>query len=101
MKPTVLVLDVTDTVATTLQELAAGQSVDVPVAGQPTRITLREAIAPGHKFAVLAMARGDAVRKYGVVIGRASEAIAVGAHVHVHNLESCRGRGDRPAGETA
>ncbi len=101
MKPTVLVLDVTDTVATTLRELAAGQSVDVMAAGQPTQVTLREAIPPGHKFAVLAMANGAPVRKYGVVIGRASAAIAVGAHVHVHNLESCRGRGDRAAQEGA
>ena len=33
--------------------------------------------------------------KYGEIIGRATQDIAVGQHVHVHNLESCRGRGDK------
>ncbi len=32
--------------------------------------------------------------KYGQVIGRATADIAVGEHVHVHNIESTRGRGD-------
>ena len=31
----------------------------------------------------------------GQVIGRAMRAIAVGEHVHVHNIESGRGRGDK------
>ena len=42
-----------------------------------------------------AAARGDEIVKYGQVIGHASKAIAVGEHVHVHNVESARGRGDR------
>jgi altronate dehydratase small subunit len=29
------------------------------------------------------------------VIGKSSKAIRVGEHVHVHNIESARGRGDR------
>ena len=32
--------------------------------------------------------------KYGEEIGVASRAIAAGNHVHVHNLDSMRGRGD-------
>ncbi|MCK4789806.1 MAG: hypothetical protein KAV87_39060, partial [Desulfobacteraceae bacterium] len=30
------------------------------------------------------------------VIGKASQDIQVGHHVHVHNVESFRGRGDLP-----
>ncbi len=37
---------------------------------------------------------GDGVIKYGEIIGRATCDIDVGDHVHVHNVESQRGRGD-------
>ncbi|MFQ5657413.1 MAG: SAF domain-containing protein [Candidatus Methylomirabilales bacterium] len=40
------------------------------------------------------MARGAPIIKYGQVIGRATVEIAPGDHVHVHNMESLRGRGD-------
>lgn len=40
----------------------------------------------GHKVALAAIPAGAAVVKYGIVIGRASEDIAAGAHVHVHNV---------------
>ena len=43
-------------------------------------------IPAGHKVAVRAIAAGEPVHKYGQVIGIASGDIAVGAHVHVHNL---------------
>ena len=35
---------------------------------------------------------GDAILKYGQVIGIASAPICAGDHVHVHNLQSQRGR---------
>jgi len=49
-------------------------------------VTAREAIPSGHKIATRAIAAGEAVRKYGQVIGAATTDIAAGAHVHVHNL---------------
>jgi altronate dehydratase small subunit len=39
-----------------------------------------------------AMPAGHHIRKYGAAIGEATEAIAAGAHVHVHNLRSLRAR---------
>lgn len=39
----------------------------------------------GHKVALVAIAAGAAVVKYGVVIGHSTEAIQAGEHVHVHN----------------
>ncbi len=44
-------------------------------------------VPPGHKVAAGAIARGEAVRRYGQIIGFASKDIAAGEHVHVHNLE--------------
>ncbi len=40
------------------------------------------------------VAVGEEVRKYGEVIGLANAPISPGDHVHVHNVESQRGRGD-------
>ena len=45
-----------------------------------------ERIPAGHKVALRAHAVGEAVSKYGQIIGFATEAIAPGGHVHVHNL---------------
>ena len=38
----------------------------------------------------------DDIRKYGQVVGRATADIRTGDHVHVHNVEALRGRGDIP-----
>lgn len=43
-------------------------------------------VPPGHKVAVRAIAAGAPVRRYGQIIGHATQAIAPGQHVHVHNL---------------
>ena len=57
-------------------------------------VVLASAIPTGHKFATRPIAAGALIRKYGQVIGRASAAIGEGEHVHVHNVEGTRGRGD-------
>ena len=43
-------------------------------------------IHAGHKIAVRALAKGQAVRRYDKIIGFATRDIAAGEHVHVHNL---------------
>ncbi|MEY2686880.1 MAG: hypothetical protein RL375_1078, partial [Pseudomonadota bacterium] len=43
-------------------------------------------VPPGHKLAAQAIAAGEAVRRYGQVIGVATRDIAAGEHVHSHNL---------------
>jgi altronate dehydratase small subunit len=48
----------------------------------------------GHKIALAALKPGDPVIKYGESIGAASRAVKKGEYVHVHNLDSLRGRGD-------
>lgn len=45
-------------------------------------------IPAGHKYALKNIAKGEAVIKYGQVIGRASEDIPAGAWVHTHNVRS-------------
>jgi len=42
----------------------------------------------GHKVARQAIAAGEKIFKYGAPIGSATQDIAAGAHVHVHNVKS-------------
>ncbi len=79
-----------DNVMLAVVDLPAGATVD---AGGET-VTTVEAIPSGHKCARRAIAAGELIFKYGQPIGRATTAIQAGAHVHVHNVESLRGRGD-------
>jgi altronate hydrolase len=75
----VLKIDPRDDVAVALAPLAAGD----PVAGG---MTAAGDIPAGHKVALRAISRGEAVRKYGWPIGHATADIAAGEHVHSHNL---------------
>jgi altronate hydrolase len=51
-------------------------------------IEVREPIGLGHKVALVNIAAGEPVRKYGQIIGFASKAIPAGALVHVSNLNA-------------
>ena len=53
-------------------------------------LRLPRGVAMGHKFALVPIKEGDAIRKYGQVIGFAGRAILPGEHVHVHNLKTKR-----------
>ncbi len=66
-------------------------------------MTAAEAVSAGHKIACGTIAPGEAVRKYGQVIGLARAAIAPGAHVHVHNVSADVGdlRSDAQASQAA
>jgi altronate dehydratase small subunit len=85
-----------DDVAVALRDLPPGARVRFGGAAgvDELALTLASAIPTGHKFATRPIAEGALIRKYGQVIGKASAAIAIGEHVHVHNVEGTRGRGD-------
>lgn len=40
----------------------------------------------GHKVALVNIEPGEAIIKYGVTIGHATQAIRRGEHVHIHNV---------------
>jgi altronate dehydratase small subunit len=58
------------------------------------KLMAEEIIQTGHKIAIHRIPKGEVVIKYGEIIGRATQLITKGGYVHVHNLESLRGRGD-------
>ena len=47
-----------------------------------------EKIPAGHKYALQAIDKGEYLVKYGEIIGRATQDIAVGDWVHTHNVKS-------------
>ena len=90
-----IVMKAKDNVCTVVEAVAAGADVGMDIEGVPRFIKAVDSIPLGHKLAIRAIQKGDIIVKYGEIIGRATQDIAVGQHVHVHNLESCRGRGDK------
>jgi altronate dehydratase small subunit len=83
-----------DQVAVALIDLPAGVQVRVTCQSQTFTVVLKDPIEFGHKFAVKPVQEGADILKYGEVIGVALRDIAPGEHIHVHNLEGKRGRGD-------
>jgi hypothetical protein len=76
-----------DNVATLLEDAGPGDAA-VLGAAPDTRVALLETIALGHKVCLRAASKGDLIVKYGVPIGVATQDIAVGAWVHLHNCSS-------------
>jgi hypothetical protein len=85
-----LVLDAGDNVATALRALQSGERVRIQRAGGEFELTVQDAIPLCHKFAVTDIAVNQRISKSGLAIGRATQPIASGRHVHVHNLVSNR-----------
>ena len=84
-----------DNVAIVIRDVAAGEAITVNTGPEVLKVTAATVVPAGHKIALRDLKQDDSVIKYGEVIGKASAGIPAGAHVHVHNLEGLRGRGDK------
>ncbi len=73
-----------DNIAVAARNLSAGQEVQVN--GSIVRVADR--VNLGHKLALRPIRKGEAITKYGQIIGFASQDIAPGSHVHVHNVSA-------------
>ena len=73
-----------DNVAVAVEKIAAQESFTLD--GQ-TYIATTD-IPAGHKIAIRPIEVGENIMKYGFPIGHAKEQIAIGAHVHSHNVKS-------------
>ncbi|MCI7568824.1 MAG: UxaA family hydrolase [Desulfovibrio sp.] len=85
-----------DNVATLFAEnVCAGTEVEVrDKKGNSRRIVVNDDIPYGHKLALEDIPAASPVIKYGEELGIAHTDIRKGDYVHVHNLDSMRGRGD-------
>lgn len=73
-----------DNVAVAVTPVSKGETVTVG----NTTLTVLDDIPAGHKLAVVPIAKGQDVVKYGFPIGTAKEDIPAGAWVHTHNVQS-------------
>ena len=80
-RPPVLHLNASDPLVVATRDLAVGEEIGFG------NVTPLEPIARGHKLAIAPIVSGAPVRKFGQIIGNATQAIAPGQHIHVHNVE--------------
>src|SRR5438105_15571951 len=71
-----------DNVAVAARPLQPGQEIDY----DGRTLTLADRVGLGHKLALRPIRKGEAVYKYGQIIGFARADVAPGSHVHVHNV---------------
>jgi len=90
-----IVMKASDNVATVVETIETGAEAILEIGGQRVTVRVIERIPFGHKFATRDIGKGEFVVKYGEPMGVATMNIKAGRHVHVHNVESSRGRGDR------
>jgi altronate dehydratase small subunit len=90
-----LIINEKDNVAVIFDAISAGEKIrTIHHSGEQENYSIVNDIPYGHKFAIRPIQKGELIIKYGENIGVASNDINVGEHVHVHNLESLRARGD-------
>jgi altronate hydrolase len=77
----VIKLHADDDVAIARQAIPSGTTLD-----ELDGLTVLADIPEAHKVAIRAVAQGSPVRRYGQIIGFATQPIAPGEHVHVHNV---------------
>ncbi len=71
-----------DNVAVAVQAIPEGKTVTIPDGNE---VVANELIPLGHKIALMAIAKGAGIIRYGEVICTASEDIKPGDCVHIHN----------------
>ncbi len=86
MTPRCFQIQPQDNVATMIDDAPTG-AVELVGAAQG-EIAATENISRGHKIALRDLAASEAVMKFGVRIGHATQSIQRGAWVHLHNLAS-------------
>lgn len=94
MRRNAIVIKRRDNVATAIRDIPAGETATAGLEEESLAIKAVQDISLGHKLALRRIGKGEEILKYGTVIGLATRDIEPGEHVHVHNVESTRGRGD-------
>lgn len=98
MPVTAMIIEKSDNVATCLAKVKRGEKVQLMRNGRRGRtIKANQDIPYIHKICIKPLKKGQHCMKYGLSIGIASRDIKVGDYIHVHNVESARGRGDLAA----
>jgi len=73
-----------DNCATALEGIEKGEEIDY----SDIKIKIKQEIPLGHKFALIDIKKGSEIRKYGQIIGIATQIIFKGEWIHTHNIIS-------------
>lgn len=84
--PRALLLHPSDNVVIAAQSIVAGTLLD-DIAELASALTVTQPIPTAHKIARTPIAKGEAILRYGQIIGYAQQAIEQGDHIHTHNME--------------
>lgn len=85
MPDTILMLHPKDNVVIALKQFSKG---DIVMVENGEKITVLDDVPKSHKIALMDMAQGEEIIKYGEIIAVSSEEIKKGQWVHTHNLKS-------------
>lgn len=85
-----LIINEKDSVAVAIEELKEGDLAKYKVGEEMREINIVQNIPIYHKFAIVNVKEGELIYKYGQVIGKATQDIKVGQHIHSHNILSIR-----------
>jgi len=80
----IILLHPDDNILVCVAHIYAGDLVDID--GQ--NVKLNQDIDVGHKIARRALREGDKIYRYGAPIGSMTQSVAIGEHVHMHNMQS-------------
>lgn len=83
-KNSLIILDSRDNIAIALQELPVGTHIQQEDLYAP--LDVKTVIPRGHKIALVDIAKGDPIIKYGERMGHAYVSISRGSHVHTQNV---------------
>ncbi|MCY7784793.1 MULTISPECIES: altronate dehydratase family protein [unclassified Bacillus (in: firmicutes)] len=73
-----------DNVLLALRDIQKGERLNA----DGVSIEVRDNIKRGHKIALQPIKENDSIIKYGFPIGRATQDISIGEHIHVHNTKT-------------
>lgn len=92
MKRKFLVHAKEDFVGVAVDDIVDGEEVEGVFMDDGGKIPIksRNPVPLGHKLALVDIKKGQKVIEYGEQIGVATQDIAKGSHVHVHNIKSLR-----------
>jgi len=87
-----LVHDKNDSVGVAVTDIKVGETVKgyFMEEGNEIEVVSNSDILLGHKIALVDVTKGNQIIKYGFPIGVTTHDIAVGEHVHTHNLKTAR-----------
>jgi hypothetical protein len=77
-------INVADNVYIVCIPLEEGESIEI----EGYWYLVKKGLGFGHKVAGAVIKPGDKIIKFGIAIGSATEEIAIGDHIHLHNMKS-------------